>query len=464
MTAGTEGTGFAKVLRRRDVVTLAFGAMIGWSWVLLTGEWLVRAGSAGTVVAFVIGGLAVALISLTYAELAAAMPKAGGEHVYTYRALGYGPSFMASWAIVMTYVTVCVFESAALPTALEYLWPDLKHGFLWRIQGSDVYLSMVAIGIAGAVMMTVVNYVGIRFAVFVQSVITGLFFLVGVSLITGAFGFELSGTAVPLFNHGVAGVLGVLVMVPALMVGFDVIPQSAEEINLEPQLIGKLLVLSVCMAVAWYVLISLAVSWTLDEAGLEGASIATADANASAWRSSFMGNLMVLAGIGGILTSWNAFMIGGSRVLYALGESGMIPSFFSKLHPVYRTPGNSILVIGALSCLSPFFGRTVLVWLVDAGSFMVVIAYGLVAFSFLKLRRTEPEMRRPFRVPCGRLVGYSAVAMSVGLGLIFLPGSPSALLWPWEWVVVLGGGVTGFIFYVHSIVRGQGRKLPTFEN
>ncbi len=92
---------FSKTLAKREVITLAFGAMIGWSWVLLTGEWLLRAGSLGTVIAFSVGGTAVIFISLTYAELASAMPRAGGEHVYTYRARGYTPSFIASWAIVM---------------------------------------------------------------------------------------------------------------------------------------------------------------------------------------------------------------------------------------------------------------------------------------------------------------------------------------------------------------------------
>ena len=295
--------GFVRTLARREVITLSFGAMVGWSWVLLTGEWLERSGSLGAVMAFIIGGVAVIFISLTYAELASAMPKAGGEHVYTYRALGYTPSFIASWAIVMAYVTVCVFESAALPTALEYLFPELKAGYLWTIQGSDVYVSMVAIGVAGAIIMTLINYIGIAFAAFVQTVITTLFFIIGVSFFIGAFTFEMQSEPVPLFTNGAVGILGVLVMVPALMVGFDVIPQSAEEINLDPNLIGKLLVFSVSLAVAWYVLITLAVSFTLGKEELARASIATADASAAAWRSQTMGNLMILAGVGEILTS-----------------------------------------------------------------------------------------------------------------------------------------------------------------
>ena len=143
---------FSKSIGSREVLTLSFGAMIGWSWVLLTGDWLVRAGLLGTAVAFIVGGIAVILISLTYAELVAAMPKAGGEHVYTMRALGFTASFIASWAITMAYVNVCVFESAALPTAMEYLFPNMKAGYLYSIEGADVHASMVAVGI-GAILV-----------------------------------------------------------------------------------------------------------------------------------------------------------------------------------------------------------------------------------------------------------------------------------------------------------------------
>jgi APA family basic amino acid/polyamine antiporter len=446
---------FAKILARREVLTLSFGAMIGWSWVLLTGEWLMRAGSLGTTIAFVIGGIAVILISLTYAELAAAMPKAGGEHVYTHRALGYGASFVASWAIVLAYINVCVFESAALPTALAYVFPDLAQGYLWTIAGADVHITMIAVGVIAAIIMTGINFVGIRFAAFVQTLMTFLIMLVGLSFISGAALFEFSGTSAPLFTKGAVGILGVLVMVPALMVGFDVIPQSAEEIDLPPALIGKLLVFSVSLAAAWYIAISLAVGSSLNTDEIANSGAATADAMANVWDSQMMGNLMILAGVGGILTSWNAFIIGGSRVLYALAETGMIPKVFARVHPKYKTPYVAILFIGLLSCISPFFGRTILVWLVDAGSFMVVIAYGMVAFAFLKLRYSEPEMPRPFRVAQGKFVGVLALILSVGLGCLYLPGSPAALIWPYEWLMVLGGAVLGAAFYFNSLRRGS---------
>ena len=177
---------FSRVLARREVITLSFGAMIGWSWVLLTGEWIQRAGTLGAICALVVGGVAVIFISLTYAELVSAMPKAGGEHVYTHRALGRLPSFICTWALIMAYVSVPAFEAVALPTALEYLFPDLRLGLLWQVMGSDVYASMIAIGVAGAVLMSAANYVGIRFAAILQSIITLMFLLIGLSFMFGA--------------------------------------------------------------------------------------------------------------------------------------------------------------------------------------------------------------------------------------------------------------------------------------
>ncbi len=438
---------FSKVLARREVITLSFGAMIGWSWVLLTGEWLQRAGTIGAISAMVIGGIAVIFISLTYAELVSAMPEAGGEHVYTHRALGRLPSFICTWALIMAYVTVPVFESVALPTAMEYLFPDLRIGLLWRVVDSNVYASMVMVGVVGAILMSGANYIGIRFAAILQSIITIVFLLIGLSFIGGSMVNGDIQNTTPMFTSGVGGAMSVLIMVPALLVGFDVIPQSAEEINVPPEQIGKLLVFSVSLAVLWYVIITLAVSLAMDQTSLVDADIATADANAVVWNSQIAGKIMIIAGIAGILTSWNAFILGGSRVIYAMAKSGLLPSAFAKLHPKYKTPYLAILMIGGLSCISPFFGRTILVWIIDAGSFAIVIAYGMVAFAFLRLRIKEPDMQRPFKLRYGMTIGYLALLMSIGLFVIYLPGSPSALLWPYEWAMVLGWILLGVIFY-----------------
>ena len=441
---------FAKVLKTREVISLSFGAMIGWSWVLMTGVWLTEAGTLGTLIAFAVGGLAITLIGLTYSELAAAMPKAGGEHIYTRRALGPNWSFVCTWALLFSYINVCLFESVALPTAVEYLLPQIRIGTLWNVLGADVDLGFFIIGAGGAAIVTWVNYVGIRTAAFVQTTVTIIIVISGVLLITGAAFNGDASNAQPWIASPSSGILVVLVMVPAMLIGFDVIPQSAEEIDLPPNKIGRLLVISVFCAVLWYVLVSAAVGFAIGPAELSTSSMATADAATNLWGTQWAGTLLVLGGVGGILTSWNAFVVGASRVLFALAESGFVPASFAKLHPKYQTPYVGIVAIGIVSMAAPLFGRTILVWLINAGSFAVTIAFTFVAISFLVLRKSEPDMPRPFRVTHPNLVGYGAVLLSVGLLSAFLPWSDSALVWPDEWLTIVIWTIIGAVLLLRA--------------
>ena len=434
--------------------------MIGWSWVLLTGHWVDNAGSLGTLIAFAAGGVAIAFIGLTYSELVAAMPKAGGEHVYTHVALGPGWSFVCTWALLMAYAAVCLFESVALPTAIEYVAPDIRIQTLWHVAGAPVHLGFVAIGVAGSVLMTWINVIGIRTAAFVQSAITGAILLAGLLLLTGAAGNGEWANAEPLVAVPATGILTVLIMVPALMVGFDVLPQSAEEIDLPPNRIGWLLIGSLLMAVLWYGAISFGVALALGPEARAASTVASADAAAALWGGGWAGAVLIAGGVGGILTSWNAFIICGSRVMFALAESGVLPAAFARLHPKYRTPWVGIVTIGVLSCISPLFGRAILVWLVNAGSMAVVIAYVFVPIAFLVLRRRNPEMPRPFRVRWPRTVGVTAIVLALALLSLYLPFSPSSLVWPYEWAMVIGWALIGVCVWGAVLVR-RARAAPS---
>ncbi|MDP5070241.1 MAG: APC family permease [Congregibacter sp.] len=443
---------FKRVLKSKDVVALAFGSMIGWGWVVMTGNWLQTAGSLGAIGAFLIGGAAVVLIGLTYAELAAAMPLTGGEHIYSYRALGTGGSFFCTWAILLGYVSVVAFEAVALPTVIEHLFPSYPRGYLWTVAGWDVYLSWVLVGAAGALGMMWVNIRGISASAFMQQTITLMVLLVGALLLSGALFTGSSDNMQPIFANGHKGLLAVLIMTPFMFVGFDVIPQAAEEIDLPHQQIGRLLVVSVLMAVLWYTAMIFSVALLLDPAETAASPLATADAMSSAYDSHWGGKILVIAGIGGIITSWNAFLIGGSRALFAMARAKMLPAFLGRLHPQHRTPVNAILMLGGLSLLAPLFGRPALVWLVDAGGLGIVLAYGTVALSFLILRRREPAMHRPFRVTRGPVIGTAALLLSLAMTTLYLPGSPAALIWPYEWLIVLLWVLLGVVFYLWSRV------------
>ena len=281
---------------------------------------------------------------------------------------------------------------------------------------------------------------------------------VGTLLFIGALLFNpesSNSVQAPAFIGGIGGIMAVIVMVPFMFVGFDVIPQAAEEIDLTRPNIGKFLIISIIVAVMWYVGIAWSVGTTLPLVQAESSTLATADAMTNAWQGKWAGILLVIGGALGILSSWNAFLIGGSRLLYAMSKARMLPAFLGKLHPKYNTPSNAILLIGGLATLAPLFGRKMLVWIVDAGGFGIVIAYTCVAISFLVLRYREPDMVRPFKIPAGKLVGMITIALSFGLLMLYMPGMPSALT-AVEWWIFFGWTVLGIVLYSYARIKYPG--------
>ncbi|QKY68320.1 APC family permease [Lentibacillus sp. CBA3610] len=443
-----------KILGNKDVIALAFGAMIGWGWVVTAGLWVTEAGSLGAILAFLIGGLLVVLVGLTYAELASALPLAGGELVYSFKAMGRTVSFIATWAVILGYVSVIAFEAVALPTVFEYLIPNYSQGYLYTLAGWDVTMTWAGIGIIGSIIVAWVNYRGIKLTSSITVILTGLILAAGVLLITGGTASGSVETMEPFFAAGSAGIMSVIIMTPFMFVGFDVIPQAAEEINVPQKRIGQLLIVSVLLAVLWYVAIIFGVSRMLSPAELNESNLVTADAMAKAFGDSrLMGNFLVLGGIGGILTSWLGFYVGGSRAIYAMARAGMLPKSLGELHPKYNTPHKAILLIAVLSTAAPLLGRPALQWFVNAGGLGLVVAWLMVAISFIILRKKEPEMKRPFKLSGGTVIGWIAVVMSIGIGILYLPGMSSALVWPYEWAIIGIWAILGFVLYKVSMKK-----------
>lgn len=425
-----------KILGRWDTLAIGVGAMIGFGWVVLTGGWITTAGPMGAALAMVVGGGIMAVVGLTYAELVAAMPRAGGEHNYLLRAMGARWSFAGSWAIVGGYITIVAFEAVALPKTALYLFPEMNKVHLWDIAGSEVYLTWALVGVLGGVVITAINIRGIKTAGVVQTFVVLFLFAIGAVLLFGSFTGGSTQNMEPFFNNGVAGFFGVMIIVPFMFVGFDVIPQSAEECDIEPRRIGKYVVIAVLIATAWYVMVILATSSGLGPVALGGSELATADAMGALFGSEMMAKVLICGGIAGILTSWNSLLMGASRLLYAMAASGMLPAWFAKLHPKYHTPVNALLFIGGLSVLAPFFGSAMLGWLVDSGSPSIVIAYLLVGVAFVILRKREPMMIRPLRIGgkgnFGKVIGVTSVLFCAGLISLYLPGMPAAIgIQPW---------------------------------
>ena len=449
---------FDKVFSAWDILVIAFGAMIGWGWVVSSGDWIQRGGVLGAMIGFALGGVMIFFVGLTYAELTAAMPQCGGEHVFSYKAMGPIGSFICTWAIVLGYVSVVCFEACALPTIITYIYPGFLKGYLYTVAGFDIYASWLAVAILVAIFMTIINILGAKTAAVLQTVLTVIIggvglLLIASSVVTG----DVANLETQLFvgdsaSTVIKSVFSVAVVTPFFFIGFDVIPQAAEEINVPLKKIGKIMILSIVLAVVFYALIIFGVGYVMSpadiESSLSGSGLVTADAMAKAFNSSAMSKVLIVGGMCGIITSWNSFLIGGSRAMYSMAESYMIPKTFAKLHPKHKTPINALILIGVLTMLAPFAGRQLLVWISDAGNFACCLAYCMVAVSFMILRKKEPDMPRPYKVPAYKFFGTMAVIMSGFMVCMYcIPGSGGSLILP-EWGMVGAWSLLGVVFYV----------------
>lgn len=454
---------FNKVLNAWDILVIAFGAMIGWGWVVSTGGWIEKGGVIGAALGFAIGGIMIFFVGLTYAELTAAMPQCGGEHVFSYRAMGATGSFICTWMIVLGYVSVACFEACAFPTIITYLWPGFLKGYMYTVAGFDIYASWLITAIVIAFLIMLINIIGAKTAAILQTVLTCIIGGAGILLIVASV---INGTVDNLDGQIFAGtttgvnikaIIGVAAMSPFYFIGFDVIPQAAEEINVPPKKIGNILILSVVLAVIFYAFVIIAVGFVMNPgdiiASQEATGLVTADAMAAAFNTKIMAKVIIVGGMCGIVTSWNSFLLGGSRAMYSMAESYMIPKFFAKLHPKHKTPVNALILIGILTMLAPFAGRKMLVWISDAGNFGCCFAYCMVALSFMILRKKEPDMPRPYKVPCYKFFGTMAVIMSGFMVAMYcVPGSGGNLILQ-EWLMVLGWSALGVVFYVVCKVK-----------
>ena len=429
--------------------------MIGWGWVSLTGTWVTQGGTLGASIAFVLGAILCIFVGLAYCELTPMLPYAGGELVFSYRAMGYHASWFTGWMISFAYLGVAAWEGPALATAMDHLFSIPRVVYLFTVADFPVYVSWLIIPAAVGLLLVIINYRGIHISALFQTIVTAILALGGVifAVISAARGN--TGYAEPLFT-GTRGVFTVLLAVPSMFVGFDVIPQAAEEMKVPLSKIPKAIIASICLAASWYIVMILSAAFSAPRDVLAGEGLSVVNAIGFSTGGRTAGILIVITAIMGILTSWNGFIIGATRVLYSMGRAGMLPRVFGTLHPKYRTPYFATAFVGIITIFTPLLGRNSLGWFVDASSFGTVIAYFMVALSFVVLRKREPDTARPFKVKYGVAAGIVAMLVAVFFIILYLPVGSSSLNTQ-EWVIVFSWAVLGVFLYLNSLRRRNTR-------
>lgn len=407
----------SKVLGRTDIIAIGFGTMVGWSWVMMGPIWVNEAGLVGAIAAFIIGGAIILTIGLTYGELTAALPLAGGEFVFAYRAMGNRAAWIVGWIMSMAYIGVAAWEGIALATAMNYMFALPQVGLLWEVAGYQVHMSWALVGMLGAVIITLLNFFGVRPAVLFQVMATAAMMIIVLFIFFGGAVFGSVDNIGDMFGS-YEGFSYVFLMVPAMLIGFDVIPQSSEEMNIEPRYIGKMILVCIIVSIIWYILLITGVSLAAPVEIRGSGVIPMADVASYMFNGDIFSVIIIVGGIFGILTSWNGFFIGATRLLFSMGRAGMLPAVFGRLHKKYRTPYVAIFLIGAVCVTAPLLGMNALVWFMDTSTFCALISYILVIISFIMLKKNEPELPRPFNIKGGAKTGIFILAITaVYLGL-----------------------------------------------
>ena len=457
-----------QVIGRLGFFSLAFGAMIGVGWITGLKQMFENAGPVGTAIAFVAGGGLMIVIGLCYAETMQRLPVTGGEVAYAYQAFGTRQAFVIGWCLAFGYLSVSAFEAVSIGVVISYivdvdLWP------LYEIQNSTVYGSHVAIALLFTLGIALINFRGVGLATQVQTAMTILLIVFAATFVTAGFWNGDVGHLAPAFGSrqpltALGGLLAVFVTVPFWYVGFDTIPQAAEERldGLPTRHLGQMLVLAVAGSTIFYVAVFLSVGMLVPWKSIISDPLPTAVAFQKAFDSTLWSRLVLVVGLIGLLTSWNGFFLSGCRVLFALGRGHIIHPIFGSSHPRFGTPSAAIVFSAAITFSGALLGRQAVLVFVNVGSFCIALAFLGVALSLQTMRK---ETTAKFSTAQRLLPRVAAGGSTLILGAMIVPGSPARLPWPVEWIVLSVVLLTGLGFWIgarrvrHQLPKTERRRL-----
>lgn len=447
-----------RVMRPVDVWGLALGAIIGWGCFVLPGTaFLPKAGPGGTAMGMLIGALLIIVIAVSYGYLIRKFPISGGEFIYAKEAFGKRNAFVCGWAMILAYWSLIPLNATALAMISRYLFPGIiQQGLLYEIAGWEVYAGEVILASSAIILMALLNIRGIKQAAWMQTAIA--LTLVGCILVITFLVFCISdwSNLAPGFPDGRRwwkGVFSIVAMAPWAFIGFDCIPQSAEEYNFSHRKSTFIMISAVLVAAILYIAVC-----AVTAVGVEPWQQLLDSRNA--WPTGYVvRNTMGLAGIVvlgvamfcAVVSGMNAFYISTSRLMYAMAKEGSLPKWFEHLSPKYGTPTNAILFTMAMSLFAPWFGREILLWIVDMTSVgaAIVFAYTTGSAAVIGYRNGSRKYAVFGIVGCLFSLFF--------LSLLIIPGMPGYLTFQsrvvlFVWILI---GVAFYFTIRKSYVKGK---------
>lgn len=415
---------------------LVVGGIIG-SGIFFTPAETARAlPTSGWVLAvWTLGGVVALAGALTYAELGAMMPEAGGGYVYVREAFGRLPAFLLGW---MTLLMIASGAIAAVAMSFA--------GYLERFMPIGIAGGRMGVAAITIIVLTVTNYLGVKPGAVTANVFTiakiaalAALIIVGLALNPGAPAAVAAPAAPPLTQ----GVATAFVAVLFTIGGWQQTNMVAGEIRDPGRALPKALAVGIGIVIAVYLGANVVYLRTLGRDGLAVSTAVAAD-TAGGLLGPAAATAITVAAMLSIFGFVNVALLTNARVLYALGQDGAFLPSAGRVHPRYGSPHIALVMLGGWSLVLLFATRGRIGTLLSGVVFADWIFFGLGAASVLVLRRTRPDMHRPYRVPgypwvpgffvCCALIGIvsayvSALEMSlVGTAMV----AAGAVLYKWR--------------------------------
>lgn len=407
-----------RTLTGTQLVLLGVGAVIGAGIFVLTGQAAAEHAGPAIMLSFVLAGIACAFAGLCYAEFAAMLPVSGSAYSYSYATLGEGVAWFIGWCLVLEYLfaasTVAVGWSGylnaflgdyglALPAALASAPFAIEAGEFIRT-GTLINLPAVLV----VAFVAGVGYVGITQSAFVNSIVVAIKVTVIVLFIALGAQYVDPSNWEPFIpanegpgRFGVDGVVRAAAIVFFAYIGFDAVSTAAGEAR-NPQKdmpIGILGSLAVCTLL--YILVCAVLTGIMPYPQLgtpEPVSTALNNYPSLGW----LQTAVELAAIAGLTSVILVMLMAQPRIFYSMARDGLLPKLFGKVHPKYRTPHVGTVIVGIVAAgLAGFLPIGLLGEIVSMGT---LLAFATVCAGVLILRRTRPDLPRPFRVPMAAVI------------------------------------------------------------
>lgn len=446
-----------------DFFCIGFGAIVGVGWAVSINNWMASSGGPlPAAVGYLLALVMMVPVSLCYCELCTMMPVSGGGMAYAFRAFGDKAAYLSGWAALGAFITIIPWEAIYVVDILSVLFPVLKAGApLYTLAGAEIYPGHLILGTIISCLLYAINRKGVASSASLQKILC--FLLVGSGILAMIFGAMKMNTAnfMPAYRHighayhhsFLGGAMTILASAPFFLAGFETIPQGIESAGGSTRSVGKSVVMTVILSCLFYAVLLV----TLGGAMPWGTFVHYDNpAVALMFRHLYpsgigmaLYTLILVGAVCGLLTTWNGFMMASSQILMAMARVSIVPHFLSRQHPVYKTPVNALKVCLAASVLGPFLGSGLIGSLTTFSAAGYVLSWMITSFCLIRLRKTEPDLPRPYRIPGGTKTAWFSGIVTAGLFvLLFIPHQPvfigtlaSCLFAGW---MVIGGGLFAF--------------------